>query len=180
MNNTIRTIVLALISISFLASCEKFPPDELGDINIERTVGTIIHFNAVKAGGIIDTLYAVPVNEIKTILEEKGSSNVVLTDLHLSKIELTIPEDVDFGFEDLDSMVLSIGGVPFGVLPPGASGKVMDFVLPSVAVQENFKDHFFDNRDIVVECRGRAKNDFPDCYLHADYTFKIHATLLLD
>lgn len=180
MKNRIKVLVIALVSISIFGACEKFPPNELGDINIERTIGTIIHFNAVKAGGIIDTIYSVPVGEIKKIMEEKGSSNVVLSDLHLSKIELTIPDDVDFGFEDMDSMVLSIGGIPFGVLPPGASGKVMDFVLPSDAIQQNFKDHFFDNRDIVVECRGKAKNDIPECFIHADYSFKIHATILLD
>ncbi len=180
MKNKLKLIICAALAVVVFGSCEKFPPDELGDINIERTIGTIIHFKAVNAGEIIDTIYHVPVSEIKQAMEDKGTDNVVLTDLHLSKIELTIPDDVDFGFEDLDSMVLSIGGIPFGVLPPGSSGKVMDFVLPSEAVQENFKDHFFDNRDIVVECYGRAKNDFPDCYLHADYTFKIHATILLD
>ncbi len=170
--------LISIITLFILTACEK--PNTLGTIDINRPILTNIYINEVEKGELFDTVYEINIQDIKKIIEEKGTSNIKLTSMYIKKISLSIPDSFNFGFEDLETVKLSIGSQEIGSLPANTVGKKIDFDIPTEAMQDNFKSYYDQAKNISILCTGKAKNHIPKSIITAEYLFNIKADVILE
>lgn len=168
-------IAFALFGVVIITSCKL--PDSMGTVNVTRELTSTIFFDTLNPNQSFDSIYLINIKNLKSTVKEKTGSSDYLTDLNFTKVNLSIPDSINFTFADLQETKLLLGSNTLVILPTDASGKNLDFILPDWVSSVNYKDLYQLSAPIEIRYTGKAAKALDSAYIKATYTFRIKAVV---